>query len=77
MTEKLDTIESTETVEVTEDVEETTDTSSTVATAFLTVAAVVFVAVTAKTLIKRFRHRHDEDVVLEDTSVVEATATES
>jgi 6-phosphogluconate dehydrogenase (decarboxylating) len=77
MTDTLDTTETTETVEITEDVEETTEGSSTVATAFLSVAAVVLAAVTTKTLIKRFRHRHDEDVVLEDTPVIEATATES
>jgi DNA-binding IclR family transcriptional regulator len=77
MTDTLDTIETTETVEVVEDVEETTEGSSAVATAFLSVAAVVLAAVTTKTLIKRFRSRHAEPLELEDTEVIEATATES
>jgi hypothetical protein len=77
MTENLDTIETTETVEVTEDVEETTEVSSNVATAFLSVTAVVLAAVGTKALIKRFRNRHAETVEIEDTPVIEATATES
>lgn len=77
MTDTLDTTETTETVEVAEDVEETTEGSSAVATAFLSVAAVVLAAVTTKTLIKRFRHRHDETLEIEDNSVIEATSTES
>jgi voltage-gated potassium channel Kch len=77
MTDTLDTTEITETVETTEDIEEMTEGSSTVATALLSVAAVVFAAVTTKTLIKKFRHRHDEPLELEDPEVIEATATES